>query len=105
MLAPWPPPSPTRDREVVVLVPSPRLAVALLLVTLLPGGCGGTTDAPAGSSTGHFVCGFDRAGSGGSDPAAEARRTASDTADDLLAGVDALGLPLPLVLVAHSAVG
>jgi len=51
---------------------------------------------------GHHVCGYDRAGVGGSDPPPEARRTTDDQVTDLVALLDAVDLEEPLVVVAHS---
>jgi pimeloyl-ACP methyl ester carboxylesterase len=51
---------------------------------------------------GHHVCGYDRAGVGGSDPPPEARRTTDDQVTDMVALLDAVDLEEPLVVVAHS---
>ncbi len=55
------------------------------------------------AATGHWVCSYDRAGIGRSQPAPEARRTTKDQVADLVALLNAADLEEPVVLVAHSA--
>ena len=55
------------------------------------------------AAEGHHLCGYDRAGIGGSEAAPEARRTTQDQVTDLVALLDATHLQEPLILVAHSA--
>jgi len=54
------------------------------------------------AAEGHYLCAYDRAGVGRSDPAPEARRTTQDQVTDMVALLDAAGLQEPVVLVAHS---
>ena len=51
---------------------------------------------------GHHLCGYDRAGVGGSDPPTEARRTTEDQVTELVALLDGADLAEPVVVVAHS---
>lgn len=54
------------------------------------------------AADGHHLCGYDRAGVGGSDFAPELRRTTQDLVTDLVALLDAAELQEPVVVVAHS---
>ena len=54
------------------------------------------------AAEGHHLCGYDRAGVGGSDFAPELRRTTADQVTELVALLDAADLEEPLVVVAHS---
>ena len=74
---------------------------------LLISGSGPTTSywetmASALAAEGHHLCGYDRAGVGGSDFAPELRRTTQDLVTDLVALLDVAELQEPVVVVAHS---
>ncbi len=58
--------------------------------------------APELATEGHHLCGYDRAGIGGSEVPPEDRRTTKDQVVDLVALLDGADLNEPLVVVAHS---